>query len=181
MTKRTNVSTTSRHRYMSLSRALENISEAQRQLLPSVLKSAVQSSNTVVFVPSSFDFIRVHNYFRKHAGVPFTVLSEYIHPFSISNHQLTFCRYSTNQDISRARQAFFKGSKSFLLVSERFHFYKRFVPPPFLIIPANFDFAIATKSEESVMSYSMDPQTTRSISRSIYRIPSLTRGWSRRM
>ncbi|EDR11670.1 uncharacterized protein LACBIDRAFT_246783, partial [Laccaria bicolor S238N-H82] len=80
------------------------------QLLPFVLKSAVQSSNAVIFVPSSFDFIRVHNYFRKHAGVPFTVLSE----------------YSTNQDISRARQAFFKGSKSFLLVSERFHFYKRY-------------------------------------------------------
>lgn len=35
-------------------------------------------------------------------------------------------RYSTNQDISRARQAFFKGEKSFLLVSERFHFYKRY-------------------------------------------------------
>jgi len=35
-------------------------------------------------------------------------------------------RYSTNQDISRARQAFFKGDKAFLLVSERFHFYKRY-------------------------------------------------------
>ncbi|KAF9444005.1 DUF1253-domain-containing protein [Macrolepiota fuliginosa MF-IS2] len=80
------------------------------QLLPSLLKSAVQSTNTVIFVPSSFDFIRVYNYFRKHAGVSFTILSE----------------YSTNQDISRARQAFFKGTSSFLLVSERFHFYKRY-------------------------------------------------------
>ncbi|KAJ3568005.1 hypothetical protein NP233_g5994 [Leucocoprinus birnbaumii] len=80
------------------------------QLLPVLLKSAVQSTNTVVFVPSSFDFIRVHNYFRKQAGVSFAVLSE----------------YSSNQDISRARQAFFKGTKSFLLVSERFHFYKRY-------------------------------------------------------
>ncbi|RDB16721.1 U3 small nucleolar RNA-associated protein 25 [Hypsizygus marmoreus] len=80
------------------------------QLLPAILKSAVQSANTVVFVPSSFDFIRVHNYFRKHAGVTFTVLSE----------------YSTNQDISRARQAFFQGKKAFLLISERFHFYKRY-------------------------------------------------------
>ena len=35
-------------------------------------------------------------------------------------------RYSSNQDISRARLAFFKGEKSFLLVSERFHFYKRY-------------------------------------------------------
>ncbi|KAF8149453.1 digestive organ expansion factor [Crassisporium funariophilum] len=80
------------------------------QLLPAVLKSAVQSTNTIIFVPSSFDFIRVHNYFRKSAGVPFAVLSE----------------YSTNQDISRARQGFFKGQKSFLLISERFHFYKRY-------------------------------------------------------
>ncbi|KAF8810640.1 DUF1253-domain-containing protein [Phlegmacium glaucopus] len=80
------------------------------QLLLAVLKSAVQSVNTIVFVPSSFDFIRVHNYFRKSAGVSFTVLSE----------------YSTNQDISRARQAFFLGQKAFLLISERFHFYKRY-------------------------------------------------------
>lgn len=80
------------------------------QLLPAVIKSAVQSTNTVVFVPSSFDFIRVHNWFRKNAGVSFTVLSE----------------YSTNQDISRARQTFFNGAKSFLLISERFHFYKRY-------------------------------------------------------
>ncbi|KAK7443522.1 rRNA-binding ribosome biosynthesis protein utp25 [Stygiomarasmius scandens] len=80
------------------------------QLLPSILKSAVQSSNTVIFIPSYFDFVRVHNYFRTLTGVTFTVLSE----------------YSTNQDISRARQAFFTGNKSFLLMTERFHFYKRY-------------------------------------------------------
>ncbi|KAJ6521901.1 digestive organ expansion factor [Mycena vulgaris] len=80
------------------------------QLLPLVLKSAVQSSNAAVFVPSSFDFIRVQNYFKKHSGVSFAVLSE----------------YSSNQDISRARQAFFGGKKAFLLISERFHFYKRY-------------------------------------------------------
>ncbi|KIL64532.1 hypothetical protein M378DRAFT_24439 [Amanita muscaria Koide BX008] len=80
------------------------------QVLPSVFKSAVQSTNTAIFVPSSFDFIRIQNYFRKHAGVSFTVLSE----------------YSTNQDIARARLAFFEGKKSFLLISERFHFYRRY-------------------------------------------------------
>ncbi|KAL4074091.1 hypothetical protein V8B97DRAFT_1938099 [Scleroderma yunnanense] len=80
------------------------------QLLPKILKSAVQSTNTIVFVPSSFDFVRVHNYFRKQTGLSFTVLSE----------------YSSNQDISRARQAFFSGKKSFLLISERFHFYRRY-------------------------------------------------------
>ncbi|KAI0745922.1 digestive organ expansion factor [Earliella scabrosa] len=80
------------------------------QMLPAILKSAVQSANTVIFVPSSFDFIRVHNHFRKNVGVTFTVLSE----------------YSSNQDISRARQAFFSGKKAFLLVSERFHFFRRY-------------------------------------------------------
>ncbi|KAL4265866.1 U3 small nucleolar RNA-associated protein 25 [Pleurotus pulmonarius] len=80
------------------------------QLLPTVLKSAVQSANTVVFVPSSFDFIRVHNHFRKNAGVSFSVLSE----------------YSSNADISRARQAFFSGKSAFLLISERFHYYRRY-------------------------------------------------------
>lgn len=80
------------------------------QLLPRVLKSAVQSANTVIFIPSSFDFIRVHNYFRKQSSLSFAVLSE----------------YSTNQDISRARETFFSGKKAFLLVSERFHFYRRY-------------------------------------------------------
>lgn len=47
------------------------------KLLSKVLKSAVQSANTVVFIPSSFDFIRVHNYFRKMSGISFAVLSEW--------------------------------------------------------------------------------------------------------
>ncbi|KAF9523468.1 digestive organ expansion factor [Crepidotus variabilis] len=80
------------------------------QILPSVLKSAVQSTNTIIFVPSSYDFIRVHNHFRKQVGVTFSVLSE----------------YSTNQEISRARQSFFKSTSSFLLISERFHFFRRY-------------------------------------------------------
>lgn len=103
--------------------------ESLHQMLPAVLKSAVQSTNTLVFVPSSFDFIRVYNYFRKHAGVSFTILSEcaITRSLSLPGFPLTpeLYRYSSNEDISRARQAFFQGKKSFLLVSERFHFYKR--------------------------------------------------------
>ncbi|KAI0268848.1 digestive organ expansion factor [Gloeopeniophorella convolvens] len=67
-------------------------------VLPPVLKSAVQSANTVVF-----------NDFRRRQ-LSFAVLSE----------------YSSNADIARARQAFFTGKKAFLLVSERFHFYRRY-------------------------------------------------------
>jgi U3 small nucleolar RNA-associated protein 25 len=37
----------------------------------------VQSANTVVFIPSSFDFIRVQNHFRSLTGTTHTVLSEY--------------------------------------------------------------------------------------------------------
>ena len=85
-------------------------SHAWLKMLPAVMKSAIQSANTVVFVPSSFDFIRVQNHFRK-INASFVVLSE----------------YSSNQDISRARQAFFNGKKSFLLISERFHFFRRYV------------------------------------------------------
>ena len=100
----------------------------RNQILPGVLKSAVQSASAAVFIPSSFDFIRVHNYFRQHAGVSFAVLSEYadfvVIPLVLTS---TLHRYSSNQDISRARQAFFQGKKSFLLISERFHFYKRSV------------------------------------------------------
>lgn len=57
------------------------------QLLPVLLKSAVQSTNTVVFVPSSFDFTRVHNYFRTQAGVSFAVLSEWV-PLSNTRYGL---------------------------------------------------------------------------------------------
>ncbi|TRM60425.1 digestive organ expansion factor [Schizophyllum amplum] len=79
------------------------------QVLPGLLKSAVQREHACIFVPSSFDFIRVENHLRKE-GLSVAVLSE----------------YSTPQDISRARQAFFTGKKPLLLVSERFHFYRRY-------------------------------------------------------
>ena len=42
------------------------------------MKSAVQSANTVIFIPSSFDFIRVRNHIRKMGGVSFAVLSEWV-------------------------------------------------------------------------------------------------------
>lgn len=40
--------------------------------------------------------------------------------------RLSSPRYSSNQEISRARTSFFKGSKSLLLITERFHFYRRY-------------------------------------------------------
>jgi U3 small nucleolar RNA-associated protein 25 len=52
-------------------------------------------------------------------------------------------RYSSNADISRARQAFFTGKKQFLIITERFHFFRRYVPlfrsslPLSPLLPAN--------------------------------------------
>jgi U3 small nucleolar RNA-associated protein 25 len=40
--------------------------------------------------------------------------------------ELTATRYSSNSEISRARTLFFKGKKAFLLVTERFQFYRRY-------------------------------------------------------
>ncbi|GJJ06203.1 hypothetical protein Clacol_000392 [Clathrus columnatus] len=51
------------------------------QVLPPILKSAVQSTNLLIFIPSSFDFIRIQNYFRKLPDLSdaVAVLSEYIY------------------------------------------------------------------------------------------------------
>ncbi|KDQ09561.1 hypothetical protein BOTBODRAFT_36967 [Botryobasidium botryosum FD-172 SS1] len=80
-----------------------------KQFFPAILKSAVQSSSAILFIPSYFDFVRVQNWMRT-AEVSFVVISE----------------YSSNQEISRARQAFFAGTKSFLLITERFYFFRRY-------------------------------------------------------
>ncbi|CAD6579139.1 MAG: rRNA-binding ribosome biosynthesis protein utp25, partial [Cyphobasidiales sp. Tagirdzhanova-0007] len=78
--------------------------------LPALLKSAVASSNTLIFVPSYFDFVRLHAHIKTLDRIDYAVLSE----------------YSSNSDISRARTNFFTGKTSFLLVTERFHFFRRY-------------------------------------------------------
>lgn len=47
-----------------------------RQLFPSVLKSAVQSVHTLIFVPSYFDFVRLQNHLKQLSDLSFAVLSE---------------------------------------------------------------------------------------------------------
>jgi len=64
----------------------------------------------MIFVPSYFDFVRVRKHLKA-LELSFAVLSE----------------YSSNQDISRARQSFFAGDKAFLVMTERFHFFRRYV------------------------------------------------------
>ncbi|KAL4400078.1 rRNA-binding ribosome biosynthesis protein Utp25 [Malassezia pachydermatis] len=84
----------------------------QQKILPLLQKSAVSSTHTMIVVPSYFDFVRLEDAFRRaDPPVSYTTLSE----------------YSSNKDISRAREAFFSGKKGFLLLTERFHFYRRYL------------------------------------------------------
>ncbi|XP_058525122.1 U3 small nucleolar RNA-associated protein 25 homolog [Ochotona princeps] len=66
-------------------------------------------SHTLVYVPSYFDFVRLRNYFKKEE-LNFTHI----------------CEYTQKSGISRARHFFLQGEKQFLLLTERFHFYKRY-------------------------------------------------------
>lgn len=84
----------------------------QQKLWPLLDKSAVSASHTMIVVPSYFDFVRLEDSFRRREhAVSWVSLTE----------------YSSNKDISRAREAFFSGKKSFLLLTERFHFYRRYL------------------------------------------------------
>lgn len=79
------------------------------KIMANVRQSALLQSHTLIFIPSYFDFTRIRSYFKEDMP-PFARLSE----------------YSSNQDISRARGDFFHGKVGFLLMTERFHFYKRY-------------------------------------------------------
>nr|XP_042711062.1 U3 small nucleolar RNA-associated protein 25 homolog isoform X2 [Chrysemys picta bellii] len=67
-------------------------------------------SHTLVYIPSYFDYVRLRNYFKKEE-LNFTHI----------------CEYTKKSGISRARQFFLKGEKQFLIFTERFHFYKRYL------------------------------------------------------
>uniref|UniRef100_A0A8C6R3R6 U3 small nucleolar RNA-associated protein 25 homolog n=1 Tax=Nannospalax galili TaxID=1026970 RepID=A0A8C6R3R6_NANGA len=66
-------------------------------------------SHTLIYVPSYFDFVRLRNYFKKEE-LNFTHI----------------CEYTSKSGVSRARHFFLQGEKQFLLLTERFHFYKRY-------------------------------------------------------
>lgn len=65
-------------------------------------------SHTLIYVPSYFDYVRLRNYFKKEE-LNFTHI----------------CEYTKKGAVCRARRFFLKGEKQFLLLTERFHFYKR--------------------------------------------------------
>jgi len=73
------------------------------------LKSSCPEGHVLLFVPSYFDYVRVRNYAKaKHLTV--ALASE----------------YTKNSELSRGRSAFFHGERKFLIMTERFHFFRRY-------------------------------------------------------
>lgn len=66
-------------------------------------------SHTLLFIPSYFDFVKIRNYFKKN-DLSCMNLSE----------------YNDNKSTDRARYLFYHGRVHFMLVTERFHFYRRY-------------------------------------------------------
>lgn len=81
-----------------------------QKTLPNLLKSALSAQRTLIFIPSYFDFVRVREHFDQQQ-LSHVAISE----------------YSTGKEIAKARQQFHSGKRSFMLVTERFHFYRRYV------------------------------------------------------
>lgn len=77
------------------------------QVLPRVKAST--AGHCLIFVPSYFDFVRLRNWFKK-KHLSFELLSE----------------YTPKNQVSRSRSNFFHGRSRFIIVTERFHFYKRY-------------------------------------------------------
>ncbi|KAI9094703.1 digestive organ expansion factor, partial [Phlyctochytrium arcticum] len=79
------------------------------RVLPTLRSSIVQQAHSMIFIPTYFDYVRVRNYLKEHK-YEFAELSE----------------YTPTRDISRARGDFFHGKISYVLTTERFHFFRRY-------------------------------------------------------
>lgn len=77
-----------------------------KKILPQYSDSMM--NQTLIFVPSYFDYVKLRNYFRKE-DVKFSQI----------------CEYTRDAKIARARDMFYHGDAHFLLYTERFHFYRR--------------------------------------------------------
>ncbi|OAD72793.1 hypothetical protein PHYBLDRAFT_133964 [Phycomyces blakesleeanus NRRL 1555(-)] len=77
--------------------------------LPSLRRSAITQSHTLIFIPSYFDFVRVRNYLKD----------------NLFSHEAC-SEYASGPAITRARSNFFHGHTSFMLYTERLHFFRRY-------------------------------------------------------
>lgn len=81
--------------------------------MPDLLKVVKQKSGRVIlFIPNYFDYVRVRRYINQEDSfdIPYVGINE----------------YSSRQEISRARTAFFNKEVSLMVYTERLHFYKRY-------------------------------------------------------
>ncbi|KAJ1964737.1 rRNA-binding ribosome biosynthesis protein utp25 [Dispira parvispora] len=78
--------------------------------LPALENSALMTTGHIlIYIPSYFDYVRLRNFFHDQR-----------YKFA------TICEYSSTQDVTRARTAFFQGQVDFLLYTERFHYFRRY-------------------------------------------------------
>ncbi|KAI8835176.1 hypothetical protein BJ741DRAFT_608241, partial [Chytriomyces cf. hyalinus JEL632] len=81
------------------------------KVIPTLKRGGLEQKGTIIFIPSYFDYVRVRNHLRDHHA-------------DIEVGEL--CEYTSNSDISRTRSNFFHGKTSILLMTERFHFFRRY-------------------------------------------------------
>lgn len=79
-------------------------------IIPTLVRRAKDTAGTLIFIPSSFDFDRIRNYFSESTSLSFGSISE----------------YTPVPDRSRAQSHFFNGRHSVLLYTERAHHFFRF-------------------------------------------------------
>ncbi|ORY37110.1 DUF1253-domain-containing protein [Rhizoclosmatium globosum] len=79
------------------------------KFLPNLLRPGQDLSPTLLIVPSYLDFVRIRNHLHT-TRIPFGEL----------------CEYTPQPDVSRNRSNFFHKKISLLVVTERFHFYRRY-------------------------------------------------------
>ncbi|XP_054717806.1 U3 small nucleolar RNA-associated protein 25 homolog [Uloborus diversus] len=77
------------------------------KVLPDFKDNAM--AQTLVYIPSYFDFVRLRNHFRE-----------------MELSCVMICEYSKKGKIAQARDVFFKGYRHFMLYTERAHFYSRY-------------------------------------------------------
>jgi len=89
----------------------ERFKHFTEKTLPNLMKSAqISSQQSLIFVPDYFDFVRLKRYLSQKKDFSFSSISE----------------YTPTPEVSRARGSFFSGKTKFLLITERFHFFRRY-------------------------------------------------------
>lgn len=104
------------------------ISFEKKKALPKLMGGVV--GQCLIVIPSYFDFVRVRNFFKEFESqedITYAAISE----------------YSEIPEVTRARGDFFHSRVQFLIVTERFHFYRRFFFFSFLLFSHNpFSFSL---------------------------------------